>query len=614
MPINYPSESLANKFISESFQDLLQIYGTLVIDGTGSVVFDTSNIGASSSHALTADYATAAGTATSSSYAVSASWAPGGVTLPTGLVSSSVQVDVRNTTGIETIATTGSNTFIGTQTVTGSLKSSGSNELLGNTILSGTLHIQGQYPVSAGSTSVQIMGNTHTDGFIQFEPVVTQINSSISASYIYVSASGIPDTYSDLYFTQVSNGTKSDVRLRWLTQQLYTGLLKGGTIISESATTYKISSGSGIFININATGKNSPLPVITYINWQDLHGNINTYSASYDMHHVGIDVNGAIVTQVNPYTQLQSDLIIPMGMISHLNHTSIDHVSTIPHVAYMAPYRTKTFMDAFGPLKMSGFTIIPSSSRGLQVGAGTAFVDGGNYHNDANKPSYLSDNGTSVSKIYRVRQSGSEWVYDTNGGAGYTTIDPTQYSLNGTLTAVPGGGSNRQWSIQRVYYFPTDTVKEIIVYYGNTTYLTQLDAIANVDIELFTESPHTANYAVFLGSLVVRNNADFTVADSQKIVQAGLFRNIGGSGGGGGVISNTLDGLADVTIVSPTEGQALVYDTGTSQWVNSGSLTANLIGSSSYSTTSSLASNINVIVAGIYIAGTSPIVSPPNGI
>jgi hypothetical protein len=41
--------------------------------------------------------------------------------LPAGTVSSSAQVDVRSTTGIATLATTGSNTFVGNQTINGSV-------------------------------------------------------------------------------------------------------------------------------------------------------------------------------------------------------------------------------------------------------------------------------------------------------------------------------------------------------------------------------------------------------------------------------------------------------------------------------------------------------------
>ena len=70
--------------------------------------------------------------------------------------------------------------------------------------------------------------------------------------------------------------------------------------------------------------------------------------------------------------------------------------------------------------------------------------------------------------IYRYYQSGSSWVYLTNAGAGYTTIDPEQYSNNGTLSGV----ANNSWSIQRVFWFPNSVTKAIVVYYGNTVYTT----------------------------------------------------------------------------------------------------------------------------------------------
>ena len=48
--------------------------------------------------------------------------------LASGVVSASSQVDVRNTTGIETLATTGSNTFVGDETINGSLTVTGSTK------------------------------------------------------------------------------------------------------------------------------------------------------------------------------------------------------------------------------------------------------------------------------------------------------------------------------------------------------------------------------------------------------------------------------------------------------------------------------------------------------
>jgi len=66
-----------------------------------------------------------------------------------------------------TLATTGSNTFRGNQTVTGSLFTSGSNTLIGNTILSGSIDISGSSTIQGTTTmsgSLSISGSTTQTG------------------------------------------------------------------------------------------------------------------------------------------------------------------------------------------------------------------------------------------------------------------------------------------------------------------------------------------------------------------------------------------------------------------------------------------------------------------
>jgi len=72
--------------------------------------------------------------AISASYAVSASYAP--TILPSGTVSSSQQINVLDTTHIQTLATTGSNTFVGTQIVSGSMY------ILNNLIVQGSSSLE----------------------------------------------------------------------------------------------------------------------------------------------------------------------------------------------------------------------------------------------------------------------------------------------------------------------------------------------------------------------------------------------------------------------------------------------------------------------------------------
>jgi hypothetical protein len=518
-------------------------------------------------------------------------------------------------------ATTGSNTFVGNQTVTGSLSTSGSNTLVGSTTLTGSLNVSGSTTqignntlsgnttlsgsiiISGSSTpgsptaSVQIYGDIRQTGYHRFDPVTTNIDTSISASYIYVSGST-----NDLYFSQNGSGYNNVTRLRWLEGNLYTGLLNGGLITAATgSTTYYISSGSGIIVNLNASLTDNPYPIIQYLNWGNLTGSISAFTSSYQQVFVGIDSTNNIYAQGTPFSNGQFDNVINIGGVFFQNGSTINAVKTQPSVAYGFEQQQNVFNRAFGPLKLSGYTLAPSGSSigGLIVGSGTAYAPGSNYAIDPNEPSYTVDSGTSVSKIFRYRQSGSSWVYDTNGGAGYTAIDPANYSNNGVLTAVPGGGSNRQWSIQRVFWFPNSVVKAIVVYYGNATYATEVEAIANISFESFVEAPNTAANAVYLGAIIVRNDADFTDSDTYKIQPGGLFRQVGGSGGGGSVVTQTLSGLSDVAISGQTSGQALVWDSTAAKWENKSFISASISGNAATATTASYASTASYVLNAI---------------
>ena len=488
------------------------------------------------------------------------------------------------------LLTTGSNIFIGTQTVTGSLFTTGSNTLVGNTILSGTLQIQGEYPPEAGSASVSIVGNVDLNGFLRFDPVTSNIDTTISASYIYVSGST-----NDLYFSQNGVGYTNTTRLRWIEGNLYTGLLHGGLITTQSSTIYQVGSGSGIIVDLNASIGDDPYPTIQFLEWNNLTNTIDALSGSFDQQFVAISSSAGtavIKAQGTPYVDGDYNDFIPIGIVLHQNRSTINGVQTFPGVAYGWKQRSFDFIKAFGALKISGYALTPSGSStgSLVLSGGTSWVDGRNYVVDPNQPSYIVEaTGITTSKIFRYYQSGSNWQsnwgYNTNGGAGYATIDPSQYSNAGTLTPV---GSNK-WTIQRVYYFPNSATKALFVYYGNAEYANEADALAAVTTEPFTEAPNTAASSIYVGYMILRNDANFTVPASYEFYQAGLFRGSGTGGAGGGGAS-TLAGLTDVSISTPANGDLLIYNGGTNLWNNTKTL------SGSYTLSGSLTTDDGVSV------------------
>ena len=559
----------------------------------------------SSSYARSASYAT---NATSASYSLSASYVQTSQTASYVLSSSyaisssysinSTSASYASSASYVKNAQTASyiNPLVQAVIITGSLNVSGSTTqvgnttLLGNTTISGSLTVSGSIPGAA--TNINIYGDTTLNGAIKFLPVVENIDNSISASYIFVSGST-----QDLYFSQNGRGYINTTRLRWLEGNLYTGLLNGAIISASAPTVYTVSSGSGIIVNLNGSYIDSPYPTIDYINWPNLSASIAPLSASYDQTFIGIYASGSnkipkLITQGTPFNDGQFDTLIPIGLVLHQNNSTINGAKTQPSLAYGFKQRSNVFVQAFGPLKLSGFPMATSSSLGVTVGSGTAFADGANYSIDPNNPSYITDAGTAVSKIYRYWQSGSaDWRYDTNGGVGYTTIDPGHYVSGSVLVDISGlSGGSRRFTIQRAFWFPNSNTKAIVVYYGNALYTTLTDAITNIQIESFIEAPNTAANGIFLGSIIVRNDAVFTTAASYQLVPAGLFRSVGGQAGGGGtVVTSTLAGLSDVAISGQTNGQALVWNNVSNRWVNSSTLTATLTGNASTATTASYA-------------------------
>ena len=491
-----------------------------------------------------------------------------------GLLTNGTNTILGNTVMSGSSTIQGTTTMTGSLLITGSTTQIGSNTLLGNTLLSGSIIISGA--LGQPNPTISVFGDLNQKGYTRYLPVTTNIDTSISGSYIYVSGST-----NDLYFSQNGSGYSNVTRLRWLEGNLYTGLLNGGIITTQSSTVYQISSGSGIIVNLNASYNNNPFPTVSYVNWPNLSASIAPLTASYDQSFVSVEANGTIFAQGTPFSDGQYDTLIPIGLVLHQNHSTINGVKTQPSLAYGWKQRSNIFTQAFGPLKLSGFTVaVSGSSTGsLTVGSGTSFSDGANYQVDPNNPSYITDPGTTVSKIFRYYQSGSDWVYNTNNGAGYTNLDPVYYNPGGLGVLDLVGTSN--YSLQRVYWYPNSVTKAIVVYYGNDRYGTLALAAAALASEQFSEAANTRANAVYLGTYAIKGGTNTTLQNSGHFtwLPGGLFRGSGGgSGGGSAGGSTTLAGLSDISITSLANHNLLAYNSSTTKWENVSTITADVTG------------------------------------
>ena len=398
----------------------------------------------------------------------------------------------------------------------------------------------------------------------------------LDSTAIFQSSSNTALGY-DLYIRQDGNL----IKWKWVEGIVNTGLLYGG-VVTYSGTDVFASPGSGIIVNHNATTGSEISPIIEYVTWNAITQSI-TNIATQQVTYLYIDNTGALQQQSTRFTNEQYHDYIPLGAVGHFDYTQVSAFGGQVQTAYDQIAQISSFIDAFGPLKISGYGLTgQSGTLRLSVGSGTSFIHGGFYEEDPELPSQITTPAQATASMAYVYRSGSGVRFDTNGGNLYTQLKPGFYDPG---TGVTGSVSNNDWTIQRVYSDPKTGV--LYVYFGQTIYPDFLTAVADLSTDPFTEGD-TFDFTTFIGFLVLKSNGNDITAADNKIVPAGLFRG-SGQGSGGGVAISNLDDLTDVSITGPTNGEALIYDSGI--WQNGTPLNA---------TSASYASSGNGIFSGSF--------------
>ena len=359
-----------------------------------------------------------------------------------------------------------------------------------------------------------------------------------------------------------------DLSIDYLTENIPTGILNGGELSTNTSTTFDIAAGDGIINILNKGAGTDPHPEIKKIEWSATtvtHTLGDANDADQLNTWVYVDQNGAIQQTLSELTPGIWRSNIVLGAVIHSSNT-IRFVRTFPRTAYSSGNTYAEFVEIFGPLKKSGHLLTVNSTNNLALdrAAGQAFALGRNYVTDPLNPSLVSD-GASTPVFHRYSSTASGFTKDNGvAGAGFTSIDPSKYDNNGTLTTVSGGN----YSVQRLYHFPNNT-NVIVAYYGKDEYASIDEAEKNYLLENFQEANNTATQAIFLGALIVKGNAtDLSNASQAKILTGGIFRSLSAANLGGVAANSSLSDLSDVTITSPTNGQVVKYNSTTGQFEN----------------------------------------------
>jgi hypothetical protein len=358
-----------------------------------------------------------------------------------------------------------------------------------------------------------------------------------------------------------------DISIDHLTENIPTGILNGGELSTNTSTTFDVAAGDGV-INILNKDNSDPHPEIKKVQW----------TATTITHTLGdagetdqlntwiyVDSTGAIQqTLTIPTPSLWRNNIV-LGSVIHSENV-IRFVKTFPRTAYSNGNTVSEFIEIFGPLKKSGhlLTVNSSNNMALDRSTGVAFALGRNYATDAEEPNLVSD-GASTPVFHRYSSTSGGFTKDDGvAGAGYTSIDPTKYDNNGTLTSVSGGN----YSVQRLYYFPNNT-SVIVAYYGKNEYASMDAAEQNYLLENFQEAENTNSQAIYLGAIILKGNVtNLNTAADAKILTGGIFRSLSATNLGGVAAGAILNDLADVEIVSPSNNESIIYNSSTGLFEN----------------------------------------------
>tara|TARA_R110001606_G_scaffold344505_1_gene493216 strand:+ start:3037 stop:5994 length:2958 start_codon:yes stop_codon:yes gene_type:complete len=428
----------------------------------------------------------------------------------------------------------------------------------------------GNATIGVATGDINTVGNATISGDVSVGNVLkftgAQSTEPNVANAIYVTQEDGHDTLQFKY-----NGYKltSDT----LTEDITTGILVGGELSIDpgDSTKFIIQTGRGLVNQLNKTSSTVPHPEIKYVDWitqSIVVSGLNSSNTEQLNSWIYISDTGVIQQQSTPFTDAQYRNSIVIGSVIHSDGIA-RFARTFPVTSYGTSSQFNEFIRFFGPLKREGHVISANVSNGLSLdrSAGKTFALGRNYATNPNAPSDVIDGAKAQCVIHRYYQDGSNGFVKDDGASsqGYTTIDPTKFDNgSGTLANMP----NNRFSIQRLYYFPSSP-NILVVYYGRNHYSNKDVGERSIFLEDFQESSNTAEQAIHVATILVKKETtDLSVANDAHIYQAGLFRNMSATFSGGVDAGAGINDLADVNITGPTDGQGLVYNAASQQWIN----------------------------------------------
>lgn len=341
------------------------------------------------------------------------------------------------------------------------------------------------------------------------------VDNEVNAlSGTYVDTSG--DTMTGALNLQY-NSIASDVG-HDLSMSLSTGIMhQDGPISQASSTQVTVPAGLATFVGPHHEHSD---PVVKTVAFGP--ATVTITDLTDPLTYFGVDINGSIVQIDGVPTRAQRRQYAILGRAVVINNV-ITNVQDSPILAAQPLATALDILQAIGDIRVSGIRLDPvAGTLTFNVTSGEIFNLGANNVANPDDPNVSPFNAQSPGQFRYVTQNA---VIPTLR----STIDPANYDVGGTVTAVPGGAGTT--TVQRVHCFPT---QNIFIQYGQNTFSSlaaALDALAVGESGTmpFVTHPDLRGGGVRTGFIVVTRTAtSLTDSANSRIVRASQFGNPGG--------------------------------------------------------------------------------------
>jgi len=232
--------------------------------------------------------------------------------------------------------------------------------------------------------------------------------------------------------------------------------------------------------------------------------------------------NGSVIQQADKPTNPQRRTHLVLGVTTYdagLGEITLDQ--TLPVILAQPANQFVDLLDALGPFRVSGYRISANGANlSLNHTAGVLFSRAVNHFNDNVLTTDPHEATLGAETAFPLRHITRD-PWDPNL-AEVTTIDPANYDLNGTVTAVGGGAGAA--TIQRIWALPTkDGGDSHFVQYGQSVHSTLTAAVAAIGGGTFVANA-VSDTAVLAGYLaVIRTATNLSDPAQAQFVHPGRF-------------------------------------------------------------------------------------------